>query len=53
MSETEIAEFESQTDWRAMVELRIADDNAKVAGVRVPSLDSWEPIVRMVAERVR
>ena len=53
MSATETAEFESQTDWRATVELRIADDKAKVSGVQVPSLDSWEPIVRMVAERVR
>ena len=41
MTASEVHEFESQADWRSMVQLRIADDGSKVAGVEVPPLAYW------------
>ncbi len=51
MRPDEVAAFEEHPDYPAMVELRIADDGAKVPGAVVPGLDHWEPVVRAVARR--
>jgi predicted HD phosphohydrolase len=51
MHRDEVAAFEEHPDHPAMVELRIADDRAKVPGAVVPGLDHWEPVVRAVARR--
>lgn len=52
MSDDEVAAFEAHADWEAMVQLRIADDSAKVPGAQVPNLAHWEPMIRslVVAE---
>ena len=47
MRAAEVADFEAQESWEAMVELRMADEGAKVAGAIVPGLDHW--IDRVVA----
>lgn len=52
MRPDEVAAFEEHPDHPAMVELRIADDGAKVPGAVVPGLDRWVPVVRAVAARV-
>ena len=49
MDEREVAAFEADPHYRAMVSLRIADDHAKVAGAVVPSLEHWIPAIRAVA----
>lgn len=46
MSAAEVAGFECQPHWQAMVALRIADDSAKVPGAMVPDLQHWLPAVR-------
>lgn len=51
MSDVEVAEFESHPDLRAMVELRVADDGAKIPGRVVPNLATHEGAVREVAAR--
>jgi predicted HD phosphohydrolase len=53
MSADEIATFESQPHWEAMVRLRVADDGAKVPGATVPDLDTWIAPLREVAGAVR
>lgn len=52
MRPDEVAAFEEHPDHPAMVQLRIADDGAKVPGAVVPGLDRWAPVVRAVAARV-
>ena len=49
MTAAEVAEFEAQPGHEAMVELRIADDGAKVVGAQVPPLEHWLPTIRRVA----
>ena len=49
MSAQEVAEFEAQPDLMAAVQLREADDGAKVPGAQVPGLAHWEPALRTVA----
>ena len=49
MSSSEVAEFQTHRDWKAMVELRIADDNAKVPGAVVPPLSHWIDALEEVA----
>jgi predicted HD phosphohydrolase len=47
----EVAAFEARAEWHAMVQLRMADDRAKVPGAIVPGLDHWRPIVVALASR--
>lgn len=47
----EAAAFEARADWYAMVQLRLADDRAKVPGAVVPDLDHWRPIVASLCVR--
>jgi predicted HD phosphohydrolase len=47
----EVAAFESRPHWAAMVELRLADDGAKVPGAVVPGLDHWRPVLRALCAR--
>lgn len=49
MSAVEVRDFEALADWEAMVELRRADEGAKVTGAVVPLLDHWRGAVRAVA----
>ncbi len=49
MSDAELAWFESLDSWQAMVELRRADDGAKVPGAITPGLDVYETPIRMRA----
>ena len=49
MDEREVAAFEADPHYRAMVALRIADDHAKVPDAVVPGLDHWLPSIRAVA----
>ncbi|HEY3832368.1 MAG TPA: metal-dependent phosphohydrolase [Acidimicrobiia bacterium] len=51
MSDAEVRDFEAQAHWEAMVELRMADEGAKVAGAVVPGLDHWRDHIRAVAAR--
>ncbi|MCU0273053.1 MAG: HD domain-containing protein [Acidimicrobiales bacterium] len=51
MRPDEVISFEEHPDHLAMVELRIADDGAKVPGAVVPDLDRWVAVVRAVAAR--
>lgn len=46
MRPDEIEWFESLPDWHAMVTLRRADDDAKVAGAVVPGFDHWTSAIR-------
>jgi predicted HD phosphohydrolase len=48
-NDAERAEFEATPHWEDAVLLRRADDDAKVPGLKVPSLDFW----RSIAERHR
>jgi len=45
--------FRAQPNWEAMVELRCADDAAKVPGAQVPGLDHWLAALRSVVHRRR
>ena len=49
MDANEVADFERDDDWRAMVALRRADEGAKVPGTVVPGLDHWLPALHRVA----
>ncbi len=49
MDAHEIAWFESLAHWEAMVELRRADDGAKVVGAIVPGLDDYLDALERVA----
>jgi predicted HD phosphohydrolase len=51
MTPEEVSEFERHSDLRAMVELRIADDGAKIAGKVVAPLASYEDTIRQLAAR--
>jgi predicted HD phosphohydrolase len=46
MTLTELDEFGSHEDWRAMVSLRVADDGPKVAGAVVSDLSRWVDSIR-------
>jgi predicted HD phosphohydrolase len=50
MTPDEVAAAEARPYWGAAVELRRADDGAKVTGSVVPSLDHWIPVLTRVAE---
>jgi predicted HD phosphohydrolase len=52
MNEDEIAEFERHNELQAMIDLRIADDGAKVPGKVVPGLSIYEDSIRALAVRV-
>lgn len=45
MDETEVAALASAPDLDALLELRRADDDAKVPGRIVPGLDTWRPLL--------
>ncbi len=47
----EVAAFEARPHWWAMVQLRMADDRAKVPGAVVPGLDHWTRAVRRLCAR--
>lgn len=49
MSSQEVAAFEARPDWKAMVLLREADDDAKVPGAAVPGLGRWLGALRSLA----
>lgn len=51
MNEDEISTFEASDDVRAKVELRMADDAAKIPGRVVPPLSMYEDSIRDVASR--
>ena len=52
MSADEVAAFEQHHDVQAMVDLRIADDGAKIPGKIVPSLSTYEGAIRDLAARL-
>ncbi len=49
MSDAEARAFETNSHWEAMVQLRKADEGAKVPGAIVPGLDHWRAVVIGVA----
>jgi predicted HD phosphohydrolase len=49
MDGPEVAAFEAQPGHEAMVELRVADDAAKVVGAQVPPLEHWLRAIHLVA----
>jgi len=51
MTADEIAAFEESDDLQAMVDLRIADDGAKVPGKIVAPLSTYEDAIRQIASR--
>ncbi len=53
MSSDEVRAFEAQDDWESMVELRMADEGAKVPGAIVADLDHWRATIRTVARSQR
>jgi predicted HD phosphohydrolase len=53
MSETEVAALAAAPDLAALLELRRADDDAKVIGLAVPALDTWRPLLTGASTRVR
>lgn len=52
MTAEEIEAFEQNADFQAMVDLRIADDGAKVPGKLVPALSTYEDSIRELASRL-
>jgi predicted HD phosphohydrolase len=50
MNAEEIAVFEQNDDLQAMVDLRIADDGAKIPGKVVPPLSTYEDSIRRLAD---
>lgn len=52
MSDDEVAAFEDHEDLQAMVDLRIADDGAKIPGRVVAGLDAYVDDIRSLAARV-
>jgi predicted HD phosphohydrolase len=54
MTAAEVQAFEAQDHWQAMVELRMADEGAKVSGAIVPALAHWrDRIVRVARAHAR
>ena len=51
LSASEVRAFEARDHWREALMLRRADEAAKVAGRKVPGLDSWLPALARVAAR--
>ncbi|NCZ70685.1 MAG: HD domain-containing protein [Acidimicrobiia bacterium] len=51
LSADEIRDFEAQPHWRAMVDLRIADDGAKDPNARVPGLDHWVDTIHALGRK--
>ena len=51
MNAEEIEAFEQNADLQAMVDLRIADDGAKIPGKIVPALSTYEDSIRELAAR--
>ncbi len=49
MSEQEVAEFERHTFYREAVQLRTWDDEGKIQGLDVPSIDAYLPMIDRVA----
>ncbi len=49
MTASEVAGFESRADFEALVTLRRADDDAKVAGLQVAALDTWRTALTAIA----
>ncbi len=45
MDETEVAALGAAPDLEALLELRRADDDAKVVGRTVPTLETWRPLL--------
>ncbi len=45
MDETEVAALAAAPDLEALLELRRADDDAKVVGRTVPTLETWRPLL--------
>jgi predicted HD phosphohydrolase len=45
MDDTEVAALSGAPDLGALLELRRADDDAKVPGLPVPGLESWAPLL--------
>lgn len=52
MDDRECADFEADADYDALVMLRRADDEAKVAGRRVPALETWRAAAEEIARSV-
>jgi predicted HD phosphohydrolase len=53
MRASEVRDFEAQEHWEAMVDLRVADEAAKVGGAVVPGLGHWRARIVAVAARHR
>lgn len=53
MTAAEALAFTRRPHWFQALDLRFADDAAKVPGRAVPSLEHWLPVVTLVAERSR
>jgi predicted HD phosphohydrolase len=45
MDDTEVAALAAAPDLEALLELRRADDDAKVVGRAVPTLETWRPLL--------
>jgi len=52
LDDRECADFEADADYDALVMLRRADDEAKVAGRRVPALETWRAAAEGIARSV-
>ena len=50
MSDVEVAAFDSEPHGQAGLDLRRADEAAKVVGADVPDLDYWRPALRQFAK---
>jgi predicted HD phosphohydrolase len=50
MTPAEVRAFEQLAHWEAMVELRMADEGAKVVGAEVPGLDHWRASIERVVD---
>jgi predicted HD phosphohydrolase len=53
MTDDELATYEALPHWTEALEVRRADDAAKVPGRAVPDLESWRPVVERVAASAR
>lgn len=53
MTEEELAAHEALPHWTDSLEVRRADDAAKVPGLVVPDLESWRPVLERVAASAR
>ncbi len=52
MTSAEMTRFEADPDFQALVALREADDAAKVPGLSSRGLESWRPLLSVVASSV-